>query len=243
MARKATPSKPTPSSSSQSPPPPRERIVDALMALAAENPWSEISLVMITEKAGVSLADLRDAFPSKGAILGGFAKRIDRIVLEGADADMTGEPVRERVLDIMLRRLDALTPYRKALRSIRAGMMLDPLGLAALNQVALNSWRFMLASAGVDTEDDLGFIKLQGAALVFARAFETWIKDSDDYQSAAMAVLDRELKRGETVLERCADFNRLTAPLRGIFNSFTMGAARRAKPARPPERGPETQAV
>lgn len=198
---------------------PRDGIVDALMALAAMEPWSGITLPMIAEKAGVSLADLRDAFPSKGAILGAFARRIDRVVLEGTDAGMASEPARDRVLDIMLRRLDALAPYKAALKSIHDGVRRDPLALAALNQLALNSWRYMLAAADIDTEDHLGMLKVQGAALVFARTMESWFEDDDPGLTRTMAVLDRELKRGETILMRAEDMHRLTAPFRGFFRA------------------------
>ncbi len=156
---------------------PRDRIVDALMALAADQPWERITLPMIAQEAGVTLGELRDAFPSKGAILGGFARRIDRIVLDGTGQDMLGEPARERVLDVMMRRLDALAPYKQALKAISRHARRDPLMLAALNQVALNSWRYMLAAADIDTEDSLGMVKVQGAAVVFARTLDVWFED------------------------------------------------------------------
>ena len=47
----------------------RDRIVDALMELAAEQPFGDVTVSAIAERAGVSLADFRDAFPSKGAVL------------------------------------------------------------------------------------------------------------------------------------------------------------------------------
>ena len=50
----------------------RGKIVDALMELAAERRFEDISVRDICKVAGVSLADFRDAFPSKGAVLGGF---------------------------------------------------------------------------------------------------------------------------------------------------------------------------
>lgn len=203
--------------------PPRERIVDAVMALAAEGPWEAISLPMIAERAEVSLADLRDAFPSKGAVLGGFSRRIDRLVLDGGNTDMAAEPAHERVLDIMLRRFDALAPYKAALKSIRDGVRHDPLALAALNKLALNSWRFMLAAADIDTEDHLGTLKVQGAALVFARALKTWFEDDDPGLSRTMLVVERELKRGETLLNRADDMHRLTAPFRGFFRAAMEG--------------------
>jgi AcrR family transcriptional regulator len=206
-------------------PSPRDRIIDALMTLAAEMRWEEITLPMIAARADVSLADLRDHYPSKGAILGGFAKRIDRIVLDGTTADMLGEPARERVLDVMLRRLDALTPYKAALKGIMAAARRDPLMLVPLNQLALNSWRYMLAAADIDTEDDLGFVRVQGAALVFARTLDVWFEDDDAGLARTMAKLDKELGMGERVMGRIEDVKRLTAPFRGFFRA---AAERRA---------------
>ena len=50
----------------------RGKIVDALMELAAERRFEDISVRDICKTAGVSLADFREAFPSKGAVLAGF---------------------------------------------------------------------------------------------------------------------------------------------------------------------------
>ena len=197
-------------------PPARDAIVQALMRLAATRPWTDIEVTDIAREAGVSLTELRDLFPSKGAVLGAFSRMIDKEVLEGTTDDLAGEPVRERVFDVMMRRIDALTPYKAALQRIFDAVQGEPLTLAALNQVALNSQRFMLAAAGVSTEGPLGLLKLQGAAVVFANTLETWLDDDDPALARTMARLDRELKRGERVLERAQDVRRLTAPLRAL---------------------------
>jgi AcrR family transcriptional regulator len=204
---------------------PRSLVVDALMALAAEKPWGMITLSEIAEKAGLSLADLRDLFPSKGAILGGFVRRIDRIVLEGKPGDMAEETARERVLDLMMRRFDALSPYREALKSIRKGFAGDPLGLMALNQQALNSWRYMLESAGIELEGPLGALRIQGAILVFARAFETFLTDEDPMLARTMAVLDKELARGEWVMKRAEGLDRIMTPFAGLCRALRKGAS------------------
>ncbi len=218
---------------------PRERVVDALMALAAERRWDEVSLEDIARRAEVSLADLRDLFPSRGAMLGGFIRRIDRVVLEAKPEnlkpedlkteDLSSAPTRERVLDVMIRRFDALLPYRAALRSIHAAFAHDPIGLAALNAQSLNSWRYLLASAGVETEGPLGLIKLQGAILVFARVFPVFLEDSDEGLPKTMAALDRALSRGEGVLRGAERVDRLLAPLRGFLRA--AGDARRDRRA------------
>lgn len=211
---------------------PRDRVVDALMALAAENRWVDITLDEIAEKAEVSLADLRDLFPSKGAMLGGFIRRIDRIVLEGRAPDLAEEPARDRVLDLMIRRFDALLPYRAALKSIHRAFSGDMLGVAALNQHALNSWRYLLASAGIDTDGPLGFVKLQGAILVFARVFPIFLDDEGADLPKTMAALDRELSRGEWVLRRAEGVHRLMAPFRGFCRAAKdVGNRRRSDKA------------
>jgi AcrR family transcriptional regulator len=200
-------------------PDPRDAFVDALMRLAARRDWDDIELADIAQEAGLTLADLRAAFPSKGAILGGLSRRIDMAVLKGDGGEvgeLADEPPRERLFDVFMRRFDALAPYKTALRRISPALRRDPLAMLALNQGALNSQRFMLASAGISTEDGLGGLKLQGAVLVFANAFETWLDDDDPGLAATMARLDKELKRGHQVMKRAQDLYRLTAPLRAF---------------------------
>jgi AcrR family transcriptional regulator len=241
MARKAIPS-PPPSAAAAPPAPPRERAVDALMRLAADRPWNDIEITDIAEEAGLTLAEFRDLFPSKGAVLGAFSRMIDKKVLAGSSEDLAGEPARERVFEVMMRRLDALAPYRTALRRIAYATRLDPLFLAAMSQIVLNSQRFMLASVGLSTEGPLGLLKLQGAAIVWANTLETWLSDDDPVLAKTMARLDRELKRGERVLERAEDFRRLTAPLRALGQALFDGRdrLRRSRTGSRPENG-ETQ--
>ena len=199
---------------------PREAAVEALMRLAAEQPWDDIEIGDIAREAGLSLAEFRELFPSKGAVLGGLAKIIDRKVLEGDNTDLADEPTRERLFDVLMRRLDAMTPYKDALRRISYALRGDPLSMLALNGVALNSHRFMLAAAGINTEGPLGRLKLQGVVIAFARTVEVWLDDEDPALARTMAKLDQEIGRGERFMERAEDARRLTAPLRAVARSL-----------------------
>ncbi|PZU94179.1 MAG: TetR family transcriptional regulator [Chelatococcus sp.] len=202
---------------------PRKAAVEALMRLAASRRWSEIELGDIAAEARLPLATLRGLFPSKLAMLGGFIRQIDDIVLAGASDDLAGEPARERMFDLVMRRLDAMSPYRQALRRIAPALRGDPLAMAALNRAAINSWRYLLASAGIPTEDALGPVRLQGAVLLAARVTETWLDDDEPELSRTMARLDRELKTAGWVLSRAEDVHRLTAPLRGLARALCSG--------------------
>jgi AcrR family transcriptional regulator len=210
------------------PPPNRKsEVVEALMRLAAIQPWDDIELADIAREAGVSLSEMRDMFPSKGAILDGFTRMIDKKVIEGTNEDLVGEPARERLFDVLMRRLDAMTPYRRALRRITVALRTDVGSMMALNRSGLNSMRYMLAAAGIPSEGPLGFVKLQGTLIAFANVMETWFDDDEDPSGAkTMARLDRELTRGERVLERAEDLRRLTAPLRALGQAVVDGRNR-----------------
>jgi AcrR family transcriptional regulator len=195
---------------------PRSRIVDALMALAAEQSFDDISIRAICDKAEVSLADFRDAFPSKGAVLAGFSKRIDRIVLQHPTDELASEEPKERLFDVLMRRLDAMSPYREGLREISRWLRREPMSALAVNQVVVNSMRFMLEAAGIDNEGGAGALKLQGLALAWARIVDVWLDDEEDGLSKTMAALDRELSRGERIVAKVDSLDRVAAPLKAL---------------------------
>ena len=80
----------------------RSAIVEAMMKLAAERRFEDISIRDIAAEAGVSLADFRDAFPSKGAALGGFSRKIDRAVLSVPLGELASSSARDRLFDVLI---------------------------------------------------------------------------------------------------------------------------------------------
>jgi AcrR family transcriptional regulator len=199
---------------------PRSRVIDALMGLAAERPFEEITITDICHRAGVSLSQFRDLFPSKGAVLAGFSRKIDKIVLDGTTDDLIGEPVKERLFDVLMRRLDAMSPYKAGLEGITKWARREPLSAAALNRMVLNSMRFMLEAAGIDSEGGVGTLKLQGLAIAWTRILDVWFHDDEPGLSRTMAALDRELERGGRVVARLNDMDRLSAPLRSLARAL-----------------------
>lgn len=219
----------------QAPADPKNAIIDALMELAGERVWEDITISDVAARANVSLATFRDFFPSKGAVLGAFSRRIDHIVLDGTTGDMAGEPVKERLLDILMRRIEALAPYKHGLEGILDWARRDPLAAAAMNRVVVNSMRFMLEAAGIESEGPVGALKLEGLALAWGRVLRVWFHDDDPCLASTMAALDRELTRGGTWVARAEDVNRLVSPLFSLARSiFERRPSRSARTRRDP---------
>src|SRR6202166_281322 len=175
----------------------RDRIVEAFMALLGEQPIEQIGFAEIAARAGVSLAELRNMFGSKLAILAVHQKEIDRRVLGGIDADMAEELPRERLFDVLMRRIDALSPHKAAVRSLLGSAARNP-GLAlALNGFAVRSQQWMLTAADISASGPRGMVRAQGLALLFASVLRTWLRDQDPGLARTMSALDRALARGQ----------------------------------------------
>ena len=66
----------------------------------------DIGFAEIARRAGVSLSELRVKYSSKIEMLAAHMREVDRAVLDGIDAGMADEPPRERLFDVLMRRLD-----------------------------------------------------------------------------------------------------------------------------------------
>jgi AcrR family transcriptional regulator len=175
----------------------RDKAVDALMALLAEHPFEDIGLAEVAGRAGLKLSQLRAEFGSTLAIVGAHIKDIDRAVLAGGGGDMAEEPARERLFDVLMRRLEVLAPYKEAVRSLLRSARRNP-GLAlALNAMAVRSQQWMLEAAGIGASGPKGALRAQGAALMFARVLSVWFDDDEPGLDRTMAALGRGLASAE----------------------------------------------
>ena len=175
----------------------REKIIEAFMALLAERPFEEIGFGDIAARSGLTLAQCRGEFSSTVAVLAAQIKELDCKVLAGGETDMAEEPPRERLFDVLMRRLEALAPHRAAVRSLVRSSARNP-GLAlALNSLAVRSQQWMLTAAAIDAAGPRGLIRAQGLALLYARVLRVWLDDQDPGLARTLAALDRELARGQ----------------------------------------------
>ena len=228
MARKPTrksaskPARAAALSGSTAPAGDRDKIVAAFLALLADKRLEQIGLAEIAEGAGVTLAALRGEFGSPLAILAAHIKNVDRAVLSEDFSDMTEEPARERLFDVLMRRLEILAPHRDAIRSLLRSARRSPPLTLMLNKLAVRSQQWMLTAAGVDAAGPGGMMRAQGLAVLFASVLRAWVDDDDPGLARTMAALDRALGRGQRFAGLLDDLcqvprrlNRLRNRLRG----------------------------
>jgi len=185
------------------PPPPRgtsdrDKAKDALIALLMQRSYEEIGLAEIAGRAGLKLTALRAEFGSVLAIWAAHIKDIDNKVLSADTTDMAEEPLRERLFDVLMRRIEAMTPYREATRAMMHAARRNPPLALALNGLAVRSQVWMLEAAGIAASGPRGALRAQGAAIMFASTVKAWLDaDDDEASDKAMAELDKGLAKAE----------------------------------------------
>ncbi|MET4805446.1 TetR family transcriptional regulator [Limibacillus sp. MBR-115] len=180
-----------------------DRLIDATMKLVVDRGWRNLSLAEIGEAAGLGLAELHAIAPSKSAILNLLIRRIDRQVLaEGRLSEDQGS-ARDRLFDVLMRRFDAMQPYRVALGEILYDCRRDPLSLATSLPRLACSMAWMLEAAGLDSHGLRGVIRIKGLSAAYLVTLRTWLKDDSNDLAATMATLDRQLLRLDGWARRC----------------------------------------
>jgi AcrR family transcriptional regulator len=165
------------------------------LRLVVERGWRHVSLLDVARAGGFALADLHAAFPSKEAVLTAFSRELDRQMLAEDDAAADSELPRERLLDVVLRRFDAMASYREPVRVLMRDLPRDPVALARLRPAILDALGAMLEGAGLDSSGLRGAVRRRVLGVVFLQALRVWVDDDGADLSRTTAELDRRLRR------------------------------------------------
>jgi AcrR family transcriptional regulator len=174
-----------------------DRIIDAAFAQIATEGWRRLSLATVAAASGLSILRVYRNFPSKQAILCGFFRRIDEAVLAEPPAAEEGERPRDRLFDLMMRRFDALRPYKPALEALRRELPADPPSMLVAGAALLRSIRWMHEAADIATGGLRGAIAVRFTGAAYLAAARVWHRDDSQDLGQTMAALDARLRRVE----------------------------------------------
>ena len=182
-----------------------KHILDIALGLAAEHGWRRLTMGRIAGSANVSLSELYVHYPSKGALLAAFLARTDAATAPDRAGPVDGEGVvedsaRDRLFEVIMRRLDALNPHKDAVRAILRDARCDPITLCAGHAPVRRSLMWMLECAGLNSTGLVGAMRTEGLAVIYLATLRVWLRDESPDMERTMAALDRQLMRAETIM-------------------------------------------
>jgi AcrR family transcriptional regulator len=183
-------------------PSPADRIIDATFALIPTEGWRRLTLAAIAAAAGLPILQVYRIFRSKQAILDAFVRRIDETVLAEPPTAEPDERPRDRLFDLLMRRFDALQPYKAALEVLRRELPADPVAALCAGTALLRSMRWMMEAADIPTGGLRGAVSVRLAAIAYLSTMRVWQSDDAADLGRTMAALDARLRRIEGALAR-----------------------------------------
>ena len=170
-------------------------LVAAAFDLAAKEGWRRVSVpAAVRHHGGLEMADMRRRFPGTLSILKRFGHLADEHALQGA---ATEGPARDRLFDMVMRRIDFLQRHRAGVIALLRHAPTDPLLALWLARSTLASMEWMLEGAGISARGPHGAIRARGLLAVWLWTVQAWLRDESEDLSATMAALDKALMRAE----------------------------------------------
>ena len=167
-------------------------LVSAALTLAQDRGWSSVTVLAAARQAGLALPEARQRFPLKASILLRLGRMADNVAL--AD-DMICGDVRERLFDLLMRRLDVFQQYRGGLQSVFRTLPMDPALTILLGGATVESMRWIADAAGVNTSGVVGFVRVNMLVAVWTHTLRVWEKDESPDMGSTMAALDLALDK------------------------------------------------
>lgn len=175
-----------------------DALIAALWRVIATHGWSGLTMGRLAAEAGLPMAALRERFPTRFDLLLLHGRVVDRAVLAGTIPGQGGAE-RDRLFDVLMRRLDAMQPHRAGILRFLKEMRTDP-GLAGLLMPHLAvSMRWMLDAAEIETDVRRQRLIALGLVGVWIGTMRAWIEDDSEDLGHTMAALDRLLDRAGQV--------------------------------------------
>ncbi|MAQ71203.1 MAG: TetR family transcriptional regulator [Alphaproteobacteria bacterium] len=176
------------------------KVIKAAFLLARQIGWEHVTLKDISEEAGISLSEMREHFEDKIDILVQYNKQLDKKVLGNIGGE--GEPVKDRLFEILMDRFDLLNEDREALKVILKSFKYDPKQVLFSWPHLCRSMSWIMEAVGEDTRGIKGAIKVAGLSGVYLKTLKTWVEDDSADMAATMATLDKTLKTADDWVNR-----------------------------------------
>jgi AcrR family transcriptional regulator len=174
---------------------PTDKIVDATLELIAERGWRAAQPDAIAARAGVDLATLYKLVGGRMGVLDALTRRIDVAMLAGATPADPNETPHDLLFDTLMRRFDALKPYKPAILVLMHDWRSRPLLGLAQAPAVVRSMGWALAAAGIPVDGLGGAALTRALAVAYAATLRVWLGDDSPDLGRTMAALDRSLRR------------------------------------------------
>tara|TARA_R110002110_G_scaffold376568_2_gene586775 strand:- start:286900 stop:287526 length:627 start_codon:yes stop_codon:yes gene_type:complete len=174
---------------------PIDGLIDAMLDMVVKDGWSAVTLDAVAARAGITLPDAYALCADRGQLLDAYARRVDVMACSDAQPGSDSAARYDELLDILMRRFEALQVHRDAVRRLVREVPADPKTLLQRLPQSQRSFAFLAAAAGYPGAGIPGVLFAKMLSAVWLATQRDWLRDDTPDLSVTMASLDRNLGR------------------------------------------------
>jgi AcrR family transcriptional regulator len=174
-------------------------LLAAAFGLIGDEGWRGFSFAALARRTGVSRVEIYRQFSGRGALLGALTRRIDEAMLAVDEAELAGLPPRDRVFELLMRRLEALVPYRAGLARLARDARSDP-WVVLLTACRLERTLIWVQDiAGLRSHGLRANLARRALGAAYLQTMRVWFNDEGPDLGRTMAELDKQLRRIQNI--------------------------------------------
>ena len=176
-----------------------EALIASAMTEVAAHGWSGFRLADAARAAALPMAKVRQRYPTPDTVLLRLGQFADEAALaDGEAGELAGGPPlppRERLFDMIMRRLDVFQQHRPGVVALLDGLPAAPGTALMLAGATTASMRWIADAAGIPLDGFGGAMRLQAVNGIWLVAIRAWTRDDTVDLAPTMASVDRALDR------------------------------------------------
>ena len=168
----------------------------------ASDGWQSIDLEKLSHECDFDVLNVTGGIRNKIDLLVAFSAFIDTTVSQSIDADLKDDqiPIRERLLEALLIRFEALAPYKTGVIKLMKTFPPNPTFVVIGSKSLKLSMEATLTAVGLEAKGIQGAIRVKGLCIIFMSGVCAWAKDNSEDLSATTRILDERLKQTENII-------------------------------------------
>ena len=183
---------------------PAERILEAALALAEREGWSNLRLRNLAAELAISPAELQAHYRDADAIADAWFRRGWAAMLAPVPEGFFEQPAVERLEAILLRWFDALAPHRRVTGEMLAAKLYPshPHHWVPTIFNLSRTIHWLRDAAGLDAGGRRRQLEEVGLTLLFLATLRDWVRDESPGQERTRDALQRRLRGGDRLMAR-----------------------------------------
>ncbi|MEP4379873.1 MAG: hypothetical protein ABJ215_08785 [Alphaproteobacteria bacterium] len=172
-----------------------DRLIDAMLDMAAADGWATVTRDAVALRAGVSVPDAAALVADRGQLLDAYARRVDAAACVDAQAGADPAARYDELLDILMRRFETLQTHRAAVVRLIREVPADPKTMLRCLPQSQRSFASLAGAAGYPDKGIGGAVFAKALSIVWLATQRDWLRDDTPDLAPTMASLDRNLGR------------------------------------------------